>query len=106
MTGDAAGEPGPAPRRQLPPDALTIRCRRDGPLVVEMPTGDQFSGLRLRVTDHADREFCLPPGNKPVALCRCGRSGNRPFCDGTHKTVGFTAAEEAAPDATPPHPPA
>lgn len=93
--GDRAGGAGPTPRRYLPPDAVTIRCRRDGPLVVEMPTGEQFAGLRLRVTDHNDLEFCLPAGERAVALCRCGRSGSRPFCDGSHKTTGFTAAEEA-----------
>lgn len=30
---------------------------------------------------------------EPVYLCRCGRSANKPFCDGTHKKVGFQAQE-------------
>ena len=29
-----------------------------------------------------------------VALCRCGASGNKPFCDGTHKALGFTDKAE------------
>jgi CDGSH-type Zn-finger protein len=29
-------------------------------------------------------------GNR-VALCRCGESANKPFCDGTHKQAGFTS---------------
>ena len=36
---------------------------------------------------------------KTVALCRCGASRSKPFCDGTHKQIGFRAAAE--PDDSP-----
>lgn len=37
---------------------------------------------------------------KTIALCRCGKSQIRPFCDGTHKLIGFRAAgrDERLPD--------
>ena len=44
----------------------------------------------------------IPISRKTVALCRCGRSRMRPFCDGTHKVIGFVAEGGAEGS---PHPP-
>ena len=89
-TVGGGGRPAP------PPESLTIRCRENGPLVVEMPTSERFHDLPLRVTDHRGGEFQLPTGKRSVALCRCGQTRSRPFCDGSHKDCGFSAADIAA----------
>jgi len=68
-------------------EPLVIRCRENGPLVLP----PQF-----RIVDHQGNEFALPVGKEMVALCRCGHSKNKPFCDGMHKQVGFQAAETAS----------
>jgi CDGSH-type Zn-finger protein len=56
---------------------VTIAIGEDGPYFVE---GD------IRVTDDDGRELDLP---YDVQLCRCGRSQNQPFCDGTHTAIDF-----------------
>jgi CDGSH-type Zn-finger protein len=68
------------------PDPVVIRCRENGPYVVKGP---------VRILDHQGNEFAIPPGKETVALCRCGHSKSRPFCDGSHRD-GFQAAELAA----------
>jgi CDGSH-type Zn-finger protein len=66
-------------------DVVEIKVRDNGPYKV---TG------RFRVVDVEGRVFAVEPG-RPVALCRCGRSSTKPFCDATHKTSGFESCERA-----------
>jgi CDGSH-type Zn-finger protein len=74
-TFSVATRPAPAD-----PDAvLRIRARPNGPLKLEGPC-----------EIHAPDGTVLMRGEE-TALCRCGHSGKRPFCDGTHRQVGFTA---------------
>jgi CDGSH-type Zn-finger protein len=71
---------------------ITIRVRQNGPIVVE---GDE-----AKILDWNGNEY--QPAKRPIALCRCGASARKPFCDGTHNRIGFAAAEPAVPpDPTP-----
>jgi CDGSH-type Zn-finger protein len=45
----------------------------------------------FEIVDMEGRPFGLA-GRQKVSLCRCGQSGNKPFCDGTHKRCGFESA--------------
>jgi CDGSH-type Zn-finger protein len=67
-------------------EALTIRCRENGPYLIQGA---------VTIVDHQGKPFTPPPGKDTIALCRCGQSKNRPFCDGSHRTCGFQAAETA-----------
>lgn len=56
------------------PTGVTIKVRENGPLKVSGP---------IQLTDHAGNAItCDSP---TVALCRCGQSANKPFCDGAHR---------------------
>lgn len=65
---------------------VTIRCRVDGPYVIE---GD------VCVIDHHGNPFPVDSTKPAIALCRCGHSQRRPFCDGSHRGIEFQAAETA-----------
>lgn len=59
--------------------AAKITISHDGPIRVE----GEFT-----IQDAEGNAFGLA-GRTAVGLCRCGHSENKPFCDGSHKRVGF-----------------
>lgn len=65
---------------------VKIRLRDHGPLVVEGP---------VTLVDAEGNQYEISADKPAIALCRCGESKNRPFCDGTHKACGFDAADRA-----------
>jgi CDGSH-type Zn-finger protein len=74
---DPAAAPATSPADS---PAATIVPYEDGPLIVR---GD-FSLLT------PDGE-AIETGRNTIALCRCGKSTVKPFCDGTHKKTNFKA---------------
>jgi CDGSH-type Zn-finger protein len=60
------------------PGEVTIKVRRGGPLLVRGP---------VTLTDHEGRPVAIEGDD--VALCRCGSSSRKPFCDGSHRRTGF-----------------
>jgi len=64
---------------------VEIKVRENGPYKVTGP---------VRIVDAEGREFVLPQGSS-IVLCRCGHSATKPFCDTSHKRVGFVAEDPA-----------
>ena len=64
---------------------VTIQVRANGPLKVTGP---------ITILDAEGVPFEVPQGSS-VVLCRCGHSKNKPFCDTTHREVGFHADDTA-----------
>ncbi len=64
---------------------VSIDIIKNGPLIVK------------GAVDLKDSDGNSYPAEKRMALCRCGASTEKPFCDGTHSKIGFQAAERAVP---------
>jgi CDGSH-type Zn-finger protein len=65
---------------------VKIRMRPNGPFLVEGP---------VQLVDSSGNAFPLNADKPMIALCRCGASENRPFCDGSHTRCGFESDEQA-----------
>ena len=67
-----------------------VNVAKNGPYMIKGP-------LTLRGSD--GEPWLDLPADKPVALCRCGRSNAKPFCDGTHNKGDFDS--NPTPDSQP-----
>jgi len=65
--------------------AAKVTVRNNGPLTIE----GEFA-----ICDADGGEYGLS-GRTAIALCRCGHSARKPFCDGNHKQAGFQSVEKA-----------
>ena len=66
-------------------ERLTITVKRVGPYIIELQ-----DRAAVRIVDHEGNEL-IPEPDRPIKLCRCGASASKPFCDGSHKRIGFLA---------------
>ena len=54
-----------------------VEVTKDGPLMV-------YGNIKVKNTDGSESSK-----NRVTAFCRCGASSNKPYCDGSHKKIGF-----------------
>jgi CDGSH-type Zn-finger protein len=80
-----SSEEAGAPRPPHAPE-VEIKVRDDGPYRVTGP---------VRLIDAEGGEWEIAEG-RVIALCRCGQSANKPFCDASHKGAGFAACDRAS----------
>ena len=62
---------------------VKVSIRDNGPLLVSGP---------IEVVDGEGKPLPISADKSVIALCRCGASANKPFCDGAHKGAGFASS--------------
>ncbi|MDE0590962.1 CDGSH iron-sulfur domain-containing protein [Halocynthiibacter sp. C4] len=78
-----------------PSGALTMAAKGEDPTHL-VPDGPRVTVEKNGPYWVADVELKSPKqgegmSERKYVLCRCGRSGNKPFCDGTHRDIGWVA---------------
>jgi len=75
-----------------------IKITKNGPYVVSggIPLSEQIICIDSEGQCHGWREGKKYPLQETYALCRCGHSRNKPFCDGTHVKIHFDGTETAS----------
>jgi 3-phenylpropionate/trans-cinnamate dioxygenase ferredoxin subunit len=76
--------------------SITIRVKRNGPYLIALEEAPNVVIL------DADGNVIVPEAGRSIALCRCGGSATKPFCDKTHRNIGFCDPQPAPPEGGPP----
>ncbi|HEV2437066.1 MAG TPA: CDGSH iron-sulfur domain-containing protein [Verrucomicrobiae bacterium] len=84
-------------KKETTPD-VKIEVTKNGPYLVSggLPLSEHHIVTNAEGESLDYREGKKHPAPAQYALCRCGQSGNKPFCDGTHAKVGFDGTETAS----------
>jgi len=64
---------------------MKISAKKNGPIVIVL---DEKKKIKIKKGEKEEKK-----GFQVIALCRCGGSKNKPFCDGTHNEISFVAEE-------------
>jgi CDGSH-type Zn-finger protein len=80
------------------PTTPRITITKNGPYLVsgDIPLAPQHIVTNAEGESLEWREGARVPHDAQFALCRCGQSSNKPFCDGTHKKIRFDGTETAS----------
>jgi 3-phenylpropionate/trans-cinnamate dioxygenase ferredoxin subunit len=91
-----SGAPGVLPGILISFSSGECEAARMADVVIEIiKNGPYIVKGEVELIDADGNKFPVEPR---MALCRCGASTEKPFCDGTHSKVGFKAAETAVPE--------
>ena len=82
----------PEKQKESPNRGLKIKISENGPYLISggVPLSKQIIGIDADGHSYEWQEGARYPLQKNYALCRCGQSNNKPFCDGTHWHNKFT----------------
>src|ERR687885_2528326 len=77
----------------------SIIIKKEKPKIMPLPNGPYYllNDMKPKIVENLQNSkgeaLSTVTG---VALCRCGASNNKPFCDGTHGTIGFSSENKVA----------
>ncbi len=85
-------------KKEISNDRFRIKVSKNGPYLVSggIPLAKQTIGIGAEGYSYEWREGTKYSSQENYALCRCGQSKNRPFCDGTHIKANFRGTETAS----------